>query len=194
MHRAGRPQMDHGLSLLLFLWLCLVYLTTSCCSSGVFNIPHVFCLKTPAKAEGQAEIWALRWEGRCSLLIQLMTDEVLVEEFRQHFGRVLKHVRGCAQANEASKANQMGNFPDFSLFPPCWPGEAVSLRVAIYFEAWPVVSVKDPHLLQTLMGVVSVWLHIHASVEAPSGLRCLPLLIVWGKGSFQDISLPGLML
>lgn len=46
-----------------------------------------------------------------------MTDEVLVEEFRQPFG-VVEHVRGCAQANAASKAKQIRNFPHFSLFSP----------------------------------------------------------------------------
>lgn len=37
-------------------------------------------------------------------------------------------------------------------------------------------------------------LHVHISAEAPAKLRSLPLLTVWGTGSFQAISLPGLKL
>jgi len=39
-----------------------------------------------------------------------------------------------------------------------------------------------------------MWLHVHISAEAPAVLRALPPLTVRGKGSFQAISLPGLML
>lgn len=39
-----------------------------------------------------------------------------------------------------------------------------------------------------------MWLHVHISAEAPARLRSLPPLTFWGNGSFQAISLPGLML
>lgn len=145
MHRAGRPQMDHGLSLLLFCDFVSFIWPLPAPPVGPLAHPMFSAWKTHGKAEGQAEIWGLRWEGRCSLLVQLMTDEILVEEFRQHFDRVLEHVRGCAQEMQPPRPNKWGFFPTSAFSPLAGQGktwEAVNLQVARHFEAWAVVSVR----------------------------------------------------